>query len=148
MKINWVSKTFDQLTTRELYQLLALRSKVFVVEQNCIYQDCDGYDESAHHCIGLFKDTVVAYARVLPPNTVYKNPSIGRVVVDELVRGEKLGYILLEKALKAIEMNYQDSPVTISAQEHLKKYYGRIGFVQVGESYLEDGIPHIQMIKN
>ena len=141
-------KTFSELTTKELYQILQLRSEVFVVEQNCVYQDIDGKDEKAIHIIGVIQNKIVAYTRCFKPGEYFKEASIGRVVVKKTERKLKRGNQIMIHSIKAIETLYQTKTITISAQSHLKFFYNNFGFYSVGNEYLEDGIPHIEMIKN
>ena len=141
-------KTFSELTTKELYQILQLRSEVFVVEQNCVYQDIDGKDEKAIHIIGVVQNKIVAYTRCFKPGEYFKEASIGRVVVKKTERKLKRGNQIMIHSIKAIETLYQTKTIIISAQSHLKFFYNNFGFYSVGNEYLEDGIPHIEMIKN
>lgn len=140
-------KRFNELSLFELYQVLQLRSEVFVVEQNCVYQDIDGKDGKALHLLGLFEGQIVAYSRLFAPGDYFDNASIGRVVISSQFRDRKWGYDLMTEAIKGIKENYNAETITISAQLYLKKFYESHGFVQMGESYLEDGIPHIKMIR-
>ena len=140
-------KSFEELTKQELYALLQLRSEVFVVEQDCVYQDIDGKDQKALHVLGFKEDKLVAYTRLFKPGYYFKEPSIGRVVVVKKERAYKYGYDIMKASIKAIEENYNTSLIKISAQVYLKKFYSNLGFVAVGETYLEDDIPHIAMIK-
>ena len=140
-------KKFKELTTQELYGLLQLRSEVFVVEQDCVYQDIDYKDQKALHIIGFKNDKIVAYTRVFKPGDYFKYASIGRVVVAENERNFKYGYDIMEASIKAISTHYNESTIKISAQTYLTKFYNNLGFKQIGEEYLEDGIPHIAMIK-
>ena len=139
--------SYQELTRDELYELLQLRSEVFVVEQDCVYQDIDGKDDIALHVLGYKDENLVAYTRIFPPNTYFKNASIGRVVVRASERKYKYGYNLMEKSIEAIETAYKTTTIKISAQTYLKSFYNNLGFKQVGEGYLEDGIPHIGMIR-
>ena len=141
------TKTFSELTTNELYDLLQLRSEVFVVEQNCVYQDVDGKDEKALHILGYSDTKLVAYARAFKPGLYFNEASIGRVVVKANDRQFKHGYTIMEAAIKAIQDYYNETTVKISAQTYLTKFYNNLGFKIVGEEYLEDDIPHIAMIK-
>ena len=141
-------KTFSELTTKELYQILQLRSEVFVVEQNCVYQDIDGKDEKAIHIIGVVQNKIVAYTRCFKPDEYFKEASIGRVVVKKNERKLKRGNQIMIHSIKVIETLYQTKTIIISAQSHLKFFYNNFGFYSVGNEYLEDGIPHIEMIKN
>lgn len=138
--------TFNNLTINQLYQILALRSEVFVVEQDCVYQDIDGCDQQAIHVLFNQNDTLVAYARILPPKTYFEQLSIGRVIVKETYRGTNLGHKLMTYALQLCNTTYPEERIKISAQQHLTNFYKQHGFTAVGEGYLEDGIPHIAMI--
>lgn len=139
-------KHFKNLSTIELYQLLQLRSEVFVVEQNCVYQDIDGKDDIAWHVLGKKKDGLVAYLRIFEPGDYFKRASIGRVVVAE--RARKRGYAkkIMEAAMAHIFENLSEKKITLSAQTYLIPFYQELGFESVGEGYLEDGIPHIKMV--
>ena len=140
-------KTYAKLTKEELYQILQLRSEVFVVEQDCVYQDIDYKDQKAIHVLGFKKDKIVAYTRVFKPGDYFSEASIGRVVVAENERRFKYGYDIMEASIKAILENYNETIIKISAQTYLKKFYNNLGFKQIEEEYLEDGIPHIAMLK-
>lgn len=140
-------KRFNELSLTELYQVLQLRSEVFVVEQNCVYQDIDGKDGKALQLLGSFEGQIVAYSRLFAPGDYFDNASIGRVVISPQFRDRKWGHDLMTEAIKGIKENYNAETITISAQLYLKKFYESHGFVQQGESYLEDDIPHIKMIR-
>ncbi len=146
--ITFKIKTFNQLSTNELYDLLQLRSEVFVVEQNCVYQDVDNKDQKAIHILGYKKDKLIAYARIFNSGDYFKLASIGRVVVAKNQRNHQYGYDLMHTAIQAISKYFNEKNIAISAQEHLEHFYNNLGFKRVGDSYLEDGIPHIKMIKN
>lgn len=146
--IIWKIKRFNELSTVELYSLLQLRSLVFVVEQNCVYQDIDGKDEKALHLLGEFQGKIVAYARLFNKSDYFENASIGRVIVHPDYRDKKYGHDLMKNAIEGIEMHFGESKITISAQLYLKKFYETNGFVQTSEMYLEDDIPHIEMKRN
>ena len=139
-------KTFNQLTTTELYQILRLRSEVFVVEQDCVYQDVDDKDQQANHLFFSIKDKVIAYTRIFAPGLYFDTTSIGRVVVALKYRKDGLGHQLMDTSIKAVQQQFNTSKITISAQTYLKQFYESHGFVKVGEEYLEDGIPHIKMV--
>jgi len=139
-------KEFKQLTLTELYQLLELRSEVFVVEQNCVYQDIDGKDEKALHILGIKNNKIIAYTRILKAGDYFKNASIGRVLVQENQRKFSYGHELMIASIQAIQIHFKENKITISAQKHLKNFYESHKFLKVGEEYLEDGIPHIKMI--
>ena len=141
-------KLFSELNTTELYQILQLRSEVFVVEQDCVYQDIDFKDQKALHVFGFKNDKVVAYTRIFKPGDYFKNASIGRVVVAEKERKFGYGHLIMKASISAIKNNFKVDEITISAQKYLKKFYETHQFKQVGEEYLEDGIPHIRMDKD
>ncbi|MBC9795884.1 GNAT family N-acetyltransferase [Sinomicrobium weinanense] len=141
-------KTFDELTTGELYDMLQLRSEVFVVEQDCVYQDIDGKDRKALHLIGKKQGKVVAYTRLFPGGGYFDEASIGRVVVKEEERKYGYGHDIIKASIAAIGDHFKEYRIKISAQKYLIRFYEKHGFVQVGEEYLEDGIPHIGMIRD
>lgn len=141
-------KTFQELNIKELYDLLQLRSEVFVVEQDCVYQDVDGKDQKALHVLGYKDEKLVAYTRLFKPGDYFNEASIGRVVVKENERQFKYGYTIMKASIKAIKDNYNKSLIRISAQTYLKRFYNNLEFKEVGEEYLEDGIPHIAMLKS
>ena len=147
MKLQFQIKRFNELSALELYELLQLRSEVFVVEQNCVYQDIDGKDEKALHILGKLDDKIVAYSRIFKSKDYFENASIGRVVVSEHLRAHKFGYDLMLEAIAGIESEFGIQPITISAQLYLKKFYESLGFQQESETYLEDGIEHIEMLR-
>ena len=142
------SKSFNELSTTELYDLLQLRSEVFVVEQDCVYQDIDGKDQKALHILGYSGKALVAYTRIFKPGDYFDEASIGRVVVKETERQHKHGYAIMKASIKAIKTYYNKSEIRISAQTYLMRFYNNLDFKAVGEEYLEDGIPHINMIKS
>lgn len=145
MTIQWKIKPFNALSLSELYSLLLLRSEVFVVEQNCVYQDIDGKDQKALHLIGEFDGKIVAYARLFKPGDYFRNASIGRVVIQPNYRDKKWGHEMMQQAIAGIETHFGETKITISAQEYLQKFYESNGFVKTSEMYLEDDIPHIEM---
>jgi len=147
MKIVWNTKTFDQLTTNELYDLLRLREQVFIIEQNSIYADIDNKDQRAIHILGKHNQKIIAYSRLFNAGDYFETTSIGRVVVDKKYRKHKIGKILMEKSIAEIENQFFKTTITISAQCYLVDFYQSLGFKSVGKSYIEDGIPHIQMIR-
>ena len=140
-------KTFKQLSTKELYQILQLRSEVFVVEQNCAYQDVDDKDQQALHVLGIQNKKIVAYTRIFRPGDYFDNTSIGRVVVKKEERKHGFGKDIMLASLKAIKVEIGIVKVELSAQVYLKRFYNDLGFTEIGEEYLEDGIPHIRMLK-
>jgi ElaA protein len=141
-------KAFNELTTEELYDLLKLRAEIFVVEQDCVYQDLDGKDQKALHILGYKNGKIAAYTRVFKPGDYFKEASIGRVLVKENERQHKYGYTIMKASIEAIKNHYNETAIRISAQTYLKQLYGNLEFKEIGEGYLEDGIPHINMIKN
>ncbi len=141
-------KTFNELTTSELYQILRLRSEVFVVEQDCVYQDVDDKDQQATHLFITNNNKVVAYTRLFAPGLYFDTASIGRVVSASDYRKDGLGHQLIDVSIKAIQQKFNTSIITISAQTYLKKFYESHGFIKEGLEYLEDGIPHIKMVYN
>ena len=148
MPIKWKIKSFDALSVHELYDLLRLRSEIFVVEQNCVYLDLDGKDKVALHLIGEFEGKIVAHARLFEAGISFDNASIGRVTVDPNYRARKWGHELMQQAIVGVLKHFGESKITIGAQLYLKKFYESHGFVQTSEMYLEDDIPHIEMIKD
>jgi len=141
-------KTFQELSTTELYKVLQLRSEVFVVEQDCVYQDLDGKDQKALHIIGYKENDIAAYTRIFKPGDYFKEASIGRVVVSPATRKDGYGIEIMKASIKAVQENYSETIIRISAQKYLLKFYSSLGFVQEGEEYLEDGIPHVAMLKS
>ena len=148
MKISFKIKRFNKLSTSELYSLLQLRSEVFVVEQNCVYQDVDGKDDNAIHVLGFLDNELASYSRIFDKGIYFEEASIGRVVVSPKHRDKKLGHDLMQVSIGAVKEHFNENNITISAQEYLKKFYESHGFVQTSEMYLEDDIPHIQMKKS
>ena len=142
------TKTFQELTISELYQILQLRSEVFVVEQDCVYQDIDGKDEKALHILGKKEGKIVAYIRCFAPKIYFEEAAIGRVVVKETERKFGYGHQILKASIEEIQQRYQTTTIKLSAQQYLTHFYETHNFKQIGEGYLEDGIPHIAMLKN
>ncbi len=142
-------KAFNELSVLQLYAIMALRQEVFVVEQNCPYLDADGKDLAAHHLVGYDDEgTTVAYARLLPKGVSYEHhASMGRIVTKPAVRGRGLGRELMKNALDWADRLYPNESLKISAQTYLRKFYEDFGFVVSGEEYLEDGIPHLPMVR-
>ena len=144
----FITKKFNELTTHELYDIIQLRSEVFVVEQDCVYQDLDDKDKLAYHILGTLNNQIISYARIFKSGDYFSEPSIGRIVVKNEFRKHKYGYQLVLYSIQFIENNFKKSNIKISAQSYLVKFYNSLGFYQIGEEYLEDGIPHIKMLKN
>jgi ElaA protein len=141
-----ITKTFSELDTEDLYQILRLRSEVFVVEQDCVYQDIDNKDQNAIHIYYKENDEIVAYTRIFKPGYYYENPSIGRVVVSKKNRGKYLGKKVMMDSIEYIKQNIKGEKIELSAQKYLDNFYKDLGFYKIGEDYLEDGIPHQRMI--
>ena len=141
-------KSFDQLSKLELYEVLSFRQSIFVVEQKSWYQDADGLDEISEHLLLKKDGHLVAYLRLTPPGIKYITPSIGRIAVIDSLRGLSIGSRLVDEGLKRSLENYMTDKSTISAQEYLIKFYEGHGFKVNSEVYDEDGIPHVQMIRN
>jgi ElaA protein len=142
--MKWFQKTFEELTSEELYSILLLRTEVFVVEQDCVYQDIDNKDQKAIHLFATENETVVAYARIFKAGDYFKEASIGRVVVKPTHRRLSLGIEVMKKSIKFMEKHNYGS-IHISAQKYLQNFYEGFGFRQVTDEYLEDDIPHIGM---
>ena len=143
-----VTKIFSELDKDELYQILRLRSEVFVVEQDCIYQDIDNKDQIAIHLLYKKGDEIIAYTRIFKKGDYFENPSIGRVVVSKNKRGEDLGKEIMLESMKYIKNNIKAEKIELSAQMYLDTFYKDLGFYSKGEQYLEDGIPHQRMFFN
>ena len=139
-------KHFSELTTTELYDILRLRSEIFVVEQDCVYNDPDGHDKDAVHLFLRKSNEIVAYSRLLRPGNRFNDYSIGRVVVKQSERGTGLGIRMMEEAKKYILEQWKADKIKISAQKYLRKFYEDLGFNVISEEYLEDGIPHFGML--
>ena len=147
-ELRWIQKPFDQLTVFELYDTIRLRNEVFVVEQNCVFQDADNKDQQCHHLLGYINEDLAAYARLVPAGVSYSTMvSIGRVITSPAFRRVGAGKALMAEAIDAIYNLYGKQPIKIGAQLYLRNFYGSFGFNQTSEVYDEDGIPHIEMIK-
>jgi ElaA protein len=147
--IAWTLRPYRELSGEELYEILSLRQSVFVVEQHCAYLDADGKDRCGYHLLGRDPAGVlIAYLRILEPGCRFPDPSIGRVVVHRVRRGEGIGDALMREGMRQCAKLYPDRPVRISAQHHLRRFYERLGFVCLGDGnpFDEDGIPHIAMM--
>jgi ElaA protein len=144
----WQHVSWDALRVQQLYDLLQLRSAVFVVEQNCVFQDIDGYDAQAMHVLGYQDDKLVAYARCFTANVKYAEASIGRVITSAALRGQGAGPALVQQAIDCIEQQWGKQAIRIGAQAHLSQFYGQLGFAQASEIYSEDNIAHIEMVRS
>ena len=143
-----IIKTFNELSPQDIYSILQLRSEVFVVEQNCVYQDIDDKDQYALHLLLKKDDYLIGYSRIFKAGDYFKEASIGRVLVKKQDRNNRNGSLLMELSIKAIKDHFKENIIKISAQTYLKKFYNELGFDPIGEEYLEDGIPHIAMLLN
>lgn len=148
MNITWSLKSFEELSLQELYTILQLRIEVFIVEQNCPFQDADNKDQKCHHLMGWQNDRLAAYTRIVPPGISYEFPSIGRVVTSPVARKGGLGRLLMQQSIIETEKLYGSKSIRIGAQFYLKKFYESLGFIQSSDIYLEDGIEHIEMTRN
>ncbi len=147
--ITWRQKTFEDLSPVELYKILSLRHEVFGIEQNCLYQDMDGKDLYSFHLMGFVKkDILAAYSRIVFPGISYEEVSIGRVVCSPKFRRTGLGKLLMKESLEQVENIYGNVPVRIGAQKYLYEFYKGFGFEDAGTEYLEDGIPHVIMLRH
>lgn len=145
--IQWQIVRLEDLSLRQLYAILAAREAVFVVEQACPYQELDGLDMDAWHVVGWSGKNVAAYLRVLAPGVRFAEPAIGRVLTTQGFRGQGLGREAMTRALEFMEASYPGHSIRISAQTYLELFYAGFGFVKVSATYLEDGIPHIEMLR-
>ena len=143
----WILKPFAELTPRELYSILQLRNEVFIVEQNCPYQDLDNKDLKAWHLMAMEGEKLVAYSRLLAPGISYSESSIGRIVSSPSARKTGIGKKLMEESIRQVKHLFQTDTIRIGAQFYLKKFYESFGFIQQEEPYLEDNIPHIIMLR-
>ena len=147
--MNTVIKNFSELSTEEIYNILKLRSEVFVVEQNCVYQDIDEKDQKAIHIFIQKNNEIIAYTRIFKKGDYYEeNPSIGRVVVSKKERGKNLGKEIMTESIEFIKKEMEGRKIELSAQKYLDKFYKELSFYSEGEDYLEDGIPHQRMFYN
>ncbi len=146
MNIHWHCKAFKNLTPDELYQIIRLRNEVFVVEQNCIFQDADNKDQECFHLMGWIEGELAAYTRLAPAGYIYAEVSIGRVVTSPKYRRNKIGYALMKKSIEECKQIFGITNIKIGAQYYLKNFYAAFGFKQISDIYLEDGIEHIYML--
>ncbi|MCI4126772.1 GNAT family N-acetyltransferase [Bacillus haynesii] len=145
--MEWKLKSYEELSKEELYRIIKLRIDVFIVEQNCPYHELDHLDEQAHHLFLSKEGEIAAYCRLFPSGTAYPAASIGRVIVRKEDRGKGYAQTLLDKALRFLEGEWGETKVKISAQNHLRSFYGSFGFNAISDVYMEDGIPHVEMIR-
>ncbi|NFS08627.1 GNAT family N-acetyltransferase [Clostridium botulinum] len=144
--MEWKLKKFKELSVEEMYEILRVRDQVFIVEQECPYQDIDSKDKNAYHLIAHDNDAIIAYLRILEKGVSYDEISIGRVLINKDYRGKGLARKLMLKAIEFIENNMNEKEIKISAQAYLLDFYRSLGFNEVSEIYLEDNIPHIDML--
>ena len=144
--LDWKLAALDTLAVEELYAVFQLRTEVFVVEQNCVFQDMDGADEQALHLLGTQDGHLLAYARLFPAGIKFTEASIGRVVTRSSARGTGLGHALIQRAIASVHTLWGVQAIRIGAQARLKAYYSQHGFVDVGMPYVEDGIDHLEMV--
>lgn len=144
--MNWYLKKFEDLNVEEIYEILRLRNEVFVVEQKSIYQDCDGKDKNAYHLYLKDDGKVVANLRVLGRGISYDEVSIGRIIVKKDYRGKGIAQEMISKAINFIEKDFKETEIRISAQSYLINFYKSFGFKETSDEYLEDGIPHVEML--
>jgi len=147
MQLHWLLKRFDELTPDQLYAVLQLRNEVFVVEQNCVFQDADDKDQRSYHLMGFLENKLVAYTRLVPAGEAYAQASIGRVVTSPAVRRGGAGKLLMQQSIDSLYELFGKVPIKIGAQLYLKRFYESFGFKQISDIYLEDGIEHIYMLK-
>ena len=140
-------KSFEELSKLELYKILRLRAEVFIVEQDCVYQDVDDKDQKALHVILKKSDEIIGYTRLFWPGDYFKEASIGRVVISKKERDNNYGSELMKASILAISEKMKEKKIKISAQTYLKNFYNNLGFLESGKEYLEDGIPHVAMFK-
>ncbi|MFK8048577.1 MAG: GNAT family N-acetyltransferase [Halioglobus sp.] len=148
MAFHWEISTFDALSNNSLYQAMRLRQAVFVVEQNCIYPDLDGLDQESTHVLCWRDEELLAYQRCLPPGLSYSESSLGRIVVSPAGRGHKLGRELVQRGIDINMKQWPQSNIKIGAQAYLRSFYQSLGFVVLGDEYIEDGIAHIHMLRH
>jgi ElaA protein len=146
MNIQWYCKAFNNLSQLELYKIMQLRNEVFVVEQNCVFQDADNKDEGCLHFVGFINDELIAYTRLAPPKYIYEEMSIGRVVTSPKHRSKGLGKELMQRSINLCKHYFGDGNIKIGAQCYLLKFYESFGFKTIGERYDEDGIEHVHML--
>lgn len=149
MQIDWSFKAFSELNIHELYDMMVLRQEVFIVEQDCPYMDADGKDQQSHHLLGYDESgSIIAYLRLVAPGISYKEISFGRIVTSSKLRGKGVGKLLMEEGIRQSELLYGKTANRISAQSYLIPFYQSFGFETIGEEYLEDDIPHTEMLRS
>lgn len=144
--MEWIERTYDQLTKDELYIILKERVDIFVVEQECPYPEMDGYDKKALHLFLRKGEKIIAYARLLPNHTKYEEASIGRVIVKKQYRGKGYARELMKRSISIMQDDWQEKKIKLQGQEYLRHFYGSFGFKEISDVYLDDGIPHVDMM--
>ena len=144
--MNWEVKHYNELSLDEFHDLIQLRVEVFVVEQDCPYQDIDGKDKVSHHLIGTLDGKIAATSRILPPGVSYDEVAIGRVVMAQSARGKGYAHDMMNASKDFVKKTFGNVPIRLSAQKYLEGYYGSHAFKSTGKEYLEDGIPHVEML--
>jgi ElaA protein len=147
MALEWHDRAFDEISVAELYAIVVLRERVFVVEQTCAYLDADGVDPLCRHLWARDSDAIAAYLRIVPAGARYPEVSIGRVVTAPEARGTGLGRELMRRGIAAVRAHHGDVPIRLGAQAHLEKFYAELGFTRISDVYDEDGIPHVYMLR-
>ena len=147
LDIVWETCPFKSLSVEKLYEIIQLRQEIFVVEQDCPYIDADGIDLKCIHISGYHKNKLIAYSRIMPPGINYKEASIGRIITKKEHRGHGVGYQLVSISIEEIYKNYGNQPIRLSGQTYARAFYEKLGFISEGKEYLEDGIPHISLVK-
>lgn len=146
-QISWICAFFKDLTLHQLYAIIKLRNEVFVVEQNCVFQDADDKDQKCYHLMGFAGDELAAYARLVPAGISYEYISIGRIITSLKYRNTGAGKALLHTAISQCNLIFGEQTIKIGAQLYLKNFYESFGFKQISDVYDEDGIPHIEMLR-
>jgi ElaA protein len=144
--LNWKLKKFEELKTEEIYEILKIRNEVFIVEQKCPYQDCDGRDKKSYHLYLQDEGRIIAYLRILERGVSYDEISIGRVLVHKSYRGKGIAREMFSKAINFVELTLNEKEIKIQAQAYLLNFYRSLGFKKISKEYLEDNIPHIDML--
>lgn len=144
--MQWHLKKFNELSASELYKIMKARVDVFVVEQNCPYPELDNHDQASSHLFLEKNGNIIAYSRLIPENNIYEEASIGRVLVNKEYRGQGLAQTLMEKSIQILKEQWNAESIKIHGQEYLREFYGSLGFEEISEVYLEDNIPHVDMI--
>ena len=147
LKIHWESLPFKSIDVEKLYEIIQLRQEIFIVEQDCPYIDADGIDPKCIHISGYYDKNLIAYSRIMPPGINYKEASIGRIITKKNYRSLGIRYKLVSISIEEIYKNYGNQPIRLSGQTYARAFYEKLGFIGQGKEYLEDGIPHISLVK-